>query len=394
MDNFLKYFENEKFIHWIYNPDQELNEYWENRFRHHPEERREANYARVILMQLKSRKDKVESEEANSLYSAIVDQIGKPESKSRSFQFISPLMRYAAVAFLFLSIGVLITQYLRQNKQFSNEQSFAASEGNSDAQLILADGRKIPLNSKESRIEYGTKGKIVINQKDTIDSKSQSAETDMNQLIVPYGKNSSIRLPDGTMAYLNAGSKLTYPSAFGKESREVILIGEGYFEVTHNQQHPFIVKTSELSVVALGTIFNVSAYPSDKIIETVLLEGAVVLRDYSIGTFKKEVVLKPNELATYNRETLETTSRQVDARQYVTWRNGILNFQSTDLSGVIHKVERYYNIRVLLEDPALGNRSITGKLMLKENREGVLEVLASTARAELYKTDDNTYRLK
>ncbi len=394
MDNFLKYFENEKFIHWIYNPDQELNEYWENRFRQHPEEKREAEFARVILMQLKSRKDKVESEEAISLYAQIAGAIKNSESKSRTQRMFIPLSRFAAVVLLFLTIGVLLTYYLRKNQHLSQEQSLAITGINSDSQLILADGRKIPLNSKESKIEYKAGGKIVIDQKDTIDSKSQLAETEMNQLIVPYGKNSSISLPDGTIAYLNAGSKLTYPSVFGQKSREVFLVGEGYFEVTHDQQHPFIVKTSDLSVVDLGTIFNVSAYPADKIIETVLLEGEVVLRAHPINPLKKEVVLKPNELATYNRETLETISRQVDARQYVTWRNGILNFQSTDLNGVIHKVERYYNIRVLLEDPSLGNRSITGKLMLKENKEGVLEVLASTARAELYKTDDNTFLLK
>jgi ferric-dicitrate binding protein FerR (iron transport regulator) len=172
------------------------------------------------------------------------------------------------------------------------------------------------------------------------------------------------------------------------------LVGEGYFEVTHDRQHPFIVKTNDLSIVALGTVFNVSAYPADQIIETVLLEGEVVLRDHSINPFKKEVVLKPNELATYNRETLETISRQVDARQYVTWRNGILIFQSTDLNGIIHKVERYYNIKLLLENPLLGNRSITGKLILKENMSSVLEVLASTASVEIERIDESIYRLK
>jgi ferric-dicitrate binding protein FerR (iron transport regulator) len=172
------------------------------------------------------------------------------------------------------------------------------------------------------------------------------------------------------------------------------LVGEGYFEVTHDQQHPFIVKTNDLSIVALGTVFNVSAYPADQVIETVLLEGEVVLRDHSINPFRNEIVLKPNDLATFDRETLETTSRQVDALQYVTWRNGILNFQSTDLNGIIHKVERYYNIKLLLENPLLGNRSITGKLILKENMSSVLEVLASTASVEIERIDESIYRLK
>jgi ferric-dicitrate binding protein FerR (iron transport regulator) len=394
MDEFLKYFENEKFIHWIYNPDQELNDYWDQWFREHPQEKREADLAAEILKQLHSRSEQADPAEVISLYSGIIKKIGRSESKHRSLKLFPLLMRYAAVALIFLSVGILLTYYLNQKKEFSQEQALSTVEGSQDAQLILADGRKIALNAKESKVEYSTEGKIVINQKDTLLSNAGTAVREMNQLIVPYGKNSSLRLSDGTVAYLNAGSKLTYPTVFDKEQREVILVGEGYFEVMHDPNHPFIVKTSELSVVALGTIFNVSAYPGDKIIETVLVEGEVVLRDNPVSIFKKDFILKPNELAAFNRETLETTSRQVDAEKYVAWRKGILNFQSNDLNGIIHKVERYYNITVLLEDPSLGTRSITGKLMLKEDKEGVLEVLASTARVELQKTAENTYRFK
>lgn len=394
MDDFLRYFENEKFVHWVYNPDQELNEYWDDWFQNHPEEKKEAEFARLILMQLQSREDKVKSEEVISLYSRIAGKISNTKPQNRTLRLFVPLMRYAAVALIFLSLGILLRNYLSQNKYVSQEQFITALQGSSDAQLILADGRKIALNSKESSIVYSAKGKIVINQKDTIDSKSQSTDAELNQLIIPYGKNSSIRLPDGTVAYLNAGSKLMYPTVFDGKTREVFLLGEGYFEVAHNPKQPFVVKINGLSVVALGTVFNISAYSADKIIETVLVQGQVVLRDNSFNVFKKDFVLKPNDLAIFDRETLVTTSRQVDADQYVAWHKGILNFQSTDLNNIIIKVERYYNIKLLLENPTLGTRSITGKLMLREEKECVLEVLASTARLELYKIDDNTYRFK
>jgi len=394
MDDFLKYFENEKFIHWIYNPDQELNEYWGNWFLNHPEEKKEAEFARLILMQLQSREDKVNSEEVISLYSEIAGKLGTSKPKNETLRLLAPLMRYAAVALIFLSLGILLKNYLSQNKYVNPEQLITAKQGSGVAQLILADGRKIDINSKESTIEYNVKGKIVIDQKDTIDSKSQSTEAEMNQLIIPYGKNSSIRLPDGTVAYLNAGSKLMYPSILDGKTREVVLLGEGYFEVAHNPEQPFIVKIKDISVVALGTVFNISAYPADKIIETVLVRGQVVLRDNSSNLFKKDFVLKPNDLATFNRETLVTTFQQVDADQYVTWRKGILNFQCTDLDKIIIKVERYYDIKVILENPSMGTRGITGKLMLKEDKEGVLKVLASTAHLELDKIDDNTYCFK
>lgn len=395
MDDFLRYFENEKFIHWIYYPDPELNEFWDNWFRNHPEENKEAEFARLILLQLRSREDKAKSEEVNALYSGMVGKLSNYKPGNIILRLFVPRMRYAAIALIFLSLGVLVKNYLSQNKYVNHEQLITAIQGNSpDAQLILADGRKIDLNSKESSIECSAKGEIVINQKDTIDGRSQSTKSEMNQLIMPYGKNSSIRLPDGTVAYLNAGSTLKYPNAFNGKTRDVILLGEGYFEVAHNPEQPFAVIINDLRVVALGTIFNISAYPDDKIIETVLVKGQVVLRNRSFNLFKKDFVLKPNDLATFDRETLVTTSRQVDANQYITWRKGILNFHSVDLKSIILKVERYYNIKVSLENQMMEARSITGNLMLKEDKERVLEVLASTARLKLHKIDDNTYLLK
>lgn len=394
MDNFLKYFEDEKFVQWVYNPDHEGTIFWNDWFIKHPEDRKDAESAQLILLQLKSKEEKGNKNEAVAIYSEIVEKLGKSDRKISWRRLIIPFMRYAAVALLFLSLGVFLTNNMTKKQKFGFEQSMITVHENDESQLILYDGRKIALNAKESRVEYGTAGKIVINQTDTIESHSKSLDTEMNQLIVPFGKNSSIILPDGTVAHLNAGSRLMYPSVFSGKNREVFLLGEGYFEVSHNPQKPFVVKTNDLSIVALGTVFNVSAYPTDKIIETVLVKGQVVLRDNSFHIFQKDFVLKPSELAAFNRETLETTTRRVEVTDYIAWHEGFLNFQSVDLSRIILRLERYYNIKLILENPMLGTRSITGKLVLKENKDRVLEVLASTARVELFKINESTYGLK
>ena len=179
MDGFLKYFENEKFVHWVYNPDQELDEQWDHWFQYHPEEKKEAEFARLILMQLQSREDKVISEEVISLYSKIVGKLSNPKPQNRTLRLFVPLMRYAAIALIIISLGFLLNNYLSQNKHINQKQLITTTKGSPDAQLILADGRKIALNSKESSIVYSAKGKIVINQKDTIDSKSQSTEVEI-----------------------------------------------------------------------------------------------------------------------------------------------------------------------------------------------------------------------
>jgi ferric-dicitrate binding protein FerR (iron transport regulator) len=216
----------------------------------------------------------------------------------------------------------------------------------------------------------------------------------MNQLIVPYGRNSSVTLSDGTIAFLNAGSSLVYPSVFGKKNREVFLVGEGYFQVAHNPEKPFVVKTNKLNVRALGTCFNVQAYPEDDIIEVVLVEGKVSLSDNTFRFINKDYMLKPNQLASYNVKNSETTVRQVDPENYVSWYEGYMNFESIELSRIVLKLERFYNIRLKLDNPFMGGKKISGKLKLKENKDEVLEILASTASAKLIKLDEQIYVLK
>ncbi len=392
MDDFLNYFEDEKFVRWVYSSDSELDLYWDVRFKEHPEEKETALQAKKILLQLRPAKEKENPEEAIHIYSKIIQEINNEKKHHSWMKIFLPLMRYAAVAVFFLSLGVFI--HYQMGKQTFKFDSDIAINNNTEAQLMLADGQKIAIKTKESMVEYKSDGKIVINEKDTINNQASAKESEMNQLIVPYGKHSSIRLPDETMAYLNAGSRLIYPSAFSGKKREVFLLGEGYFEVSHNPQKPFIVKTNDISVIALGTVFNVSAYPADKTIETVLVNGNVVIRDNSFHIFDKELVLKPNEMASFNRETLETTKQLTNTDEYVAWHQGYLDFQSTDLNRVILKVERYYNIKILLNNPMLGSRRISGKLVLKDDQEKVLEALASTARVELFKINESAYGLK
>jgi len=394
MDKFLNYFENEDFVQWALNPTPELDKFWNNYFREHPSERKEAENARLLLTQIKAKKENADTEQILKLYSGIINRIGRKNKKQQSRRLVVHLMRYAAVALTFLIIGALIVIQYNKNLNIAKYQPVVHLQDESEARLVLADGKKIILNEKESTIEYSPKGQIIINSQDTIKKQESASSTEMNQLIMPFGKNSSILLPDGTLAYVNAGSRLVYPTTFQGKSREVFLMGEGFFKVAHNPEIPFVVKTNDISVVAYGTSFNIAAYPTDKIIETVLVEGKVVLREGSFNIFKKDVELTPGNLASFNRETLETVTRKVNISDYVAWHEGFLNFQSTDLNRIVVKLERYYNIKLYLDNPMLGMRRISGKLELREEKDKVLGVLASTARAELFKINETTYGLK
>lgn len=394
MDKFLKYFENKQFVRWVLNPDQKLDDYWEVYFKNNPSEKKQIELARLIILQLRSKKEQNSGTEAVDLFSEIVQKLGTHDKKPVIRKIALAVLKYAAVGILFFSLGIAF-YYFQKSGQFDGltEQLLVVQDQN-NAQLILGDGQNVSITEKESEIEYQVNGNIVINKQDTVQAVSDSRKLELNQLVVPYGKNSSIKLPDGTVAFINAGSRLVYPSFFEGKKREVYLIGEGFFEVAHNQAMPFIVKTKYLEVEVLGTKFNLSAYPSDNIIETVLVEGKVRLKETGFNILKNDYILEPNQRAAYCRESSETKITQVDVINYVAWHEGYLNFESSDLNRIVKKLERYYNIRIRLDDPMLGMRAITGKLKLDEETESVLKVLAKTASSELVKLNESTYVIK
>jgi transmembrane sensor len=392
--NFMQYFDDERFVRWVLSPDKTLNHYWEDYFLKHPGDRAEADKARVILLQLQSEKETASPELATEIYSNIICKIQQPSKRPYVRTVLYKMLRYAAVILLgVLTGGVLVYRYFDEK----SEAVYQFVENTSDkeeARLVLADGNVIPLTQKESTVEYDGKGQIIINRQDTIAKGKVSGGDEMNHLIMPYGKSSSIVLPDGTRAYVNAGSRLVYPSEFRGRTREVFLMGEGFFEVAPNVKMPFLVKTNYLNIEATGTSFNVSAYPTDQYIETVLVTGKVLLRENNLKLLKRDMELNPGDAVLFNRETLESSTRRVDTEDYVTWYKGYLNFNSTDLNRAVARLERYYNIRIYLDNPMLGVRRITGKLELGEEQQKVLEVLASTSQSQLFMINETSFGLK
>lgn len=393
MDEFLKYIDDKKFIRWVLQPDEKNDLYWKNYLKDHPEEKNELELARLIVSQLKSKTPHQFDTEVLELYAGIVRKLDQKKKSMRQRQLWISISKYAAVALIFLSIGVLFFSKSGKHDFPEISQQLAISQRTNESQLILGDGEIINISEKNSKIRYSSKNGIIINEADTI-RQQQAGESSMNQLIVPYGRNSSVQLPDGTIAWLNAGSRLIYPSVFEGKTREVFLVGEGFFKVAHNPDMPFFVKTNDINVEAIGTSFNVSAYPVDRNIEVVLVEGKVGVKENAMRILKKPYILEPNQMATFNRETLETSVERVSVENFISWYQGYLNFESIGLNQIVVKLERYYDIKIQLKDPSFGSRKITGKMKLKGECEDVLKNLASTADLKLMKENDRNYVLK
>ncbi len=190
---------------------------------------------------------------------------------------------------------------------------------------------------------------------------------------VPVGQHISISLPDGTKAWLNSGTTLSWSSAdFGKKgARRVSLEGEGFFDVAHDESRPFVVETYYMDVKAIGTQFNVYANEADNTFETSLLRGKVVIDDKSE---KQVMALEPKQKVILASDGRLNKSIIGDYDTY-RWREGLYCFKSKSLSEIFHDLERYYDTRIQFPEGKFDNQRITGKFRIKDGIGDIMSIL-------------------
>ncbi|PCE64746.1 FecR family protein [Sediminicola luteus] len=222
--------------------------------------------------------------------------------------------------------------------------------------LELEDGTKRILEPERSRDITNIHGEIIGRQHQDSLQYAIGGEIVMNTLRIPKAKRFYVKLSDGTAVHLNAGSVLTYPTAFpANGNREVYIQGEGYFEVAKDKSRPFIVRTDRSEARVYGTAFNVNAYAEDGRDEIVLVEGSLGVRQ---GLDDDEVVLVPNERVVVANET--KTVAQVSVKSYVAWLNGALHFENEPLSVILKELERHFNVTIINEYEAIADNRYTG----------------------------------
>lgn len=216
-----------------------------------------------------------------------------------------------------------------------------------------------------------------VNVKDTFTDISVEA---------PLGSKTKLYLPDGTLVWLNAGSRMTYSQGFGVDNRKVELEGEGYFEVKRNEKIPFFVKTKDLQLQVLGTKFNFRDYPEDHEVVVSLLEGKVGLNN--LLREEKEAVLSPDERAVLNKANGLLTVESVTASNASQWTDGYLFFDEELLPDIAKELERSYNVKIHIANDSLKTFRFYGNFVRREqNIQEVLEALASTEKMQ-YKIEE------
>ncbi|MDR2920846.1 MAG: FecR domain-containing protein [Tannerella sp.] len=203
----------------------------------------------------------------------------------------------------------------------------------------------------------------------------------------PLGMRSTITLPDGSKAVLNAGTTISYPNAFVSKNREVSIEGEAYFEVVHDISHPFIVKTDYVNVEVMGTQFNVKAYEDDERVEVSLSEGKVGVR---IANQKEISMLTPGQQAYYDKQTRRLITRNVNLAYYTSWKDGKYYFNKLPLKEITNQLERIFNVRIYITSQELQNMELTGDFVRNENLEQILHIIEKTANNQLnYQIDED-----
>jgi ferric-dicitrate binding protein FerR (iron transport regulator) len=195
----------------------------------------------------------------------------------------------------------------------------------------------------------------------------------------PLGAKTKLYLPDGTLVWLNAGSKMSYSQGFGVDDRAVSIDGEGYFEVAKNESLPFTVKSSALKVKVLGTKFNFRDYSDDAQATVSLLEGKVALEN--LVNYGARLTLSPDQKACLDKKTGKLFLKSSPALNSDSWTNDVIFLDEEPLPEIIRILERSYNTKIVISNDKLKDLRFYGYfLSTDQSLEEVLHALSSTGK--------------
>ena len=279
----------------------------------------------------------------------------------------------------------------QQAKVEAEKKPFDAPPGKSGAILTLASGEKVLLDSM-SNGTVAMQGRTQLrklggqlNYK-AMDAALPASAVFYNTMTVPRGRTFKLRLEDGTMVWLNAGSTIRFPTAFTGKERKVELMGEGYFEVAKNASMPFKVEVNGMEVEVLGTHFNINSYNDEPAIRTTLLEGSVKINKNNTTS-----LLKPGQQAEVNSAGEVRIINNADIDEAVAWKNGIFNFEGNDIQSVMRQIARWYDVDIKYEN--ISTAHFMGTISRNVNMSEVLNMIALTGAVH-FKVEGRTITVK
>lgn len=313
--------------------------------------------------------NKLSPEEKQNLFEQVVKDIDNWKKQRRIRLYIAA----SAAACIAVLMTIFYTSlFVHHDNEKSPLVATYDNAGNTtDIQLILADNKTISVKN-DADISYDKQGEIIVNtaNEQIKANKTKSEETSLNALIIPKGKRSNLTLSDGTKIWINAGSKLTFPATFKADKREIWVDGEIYIEVKKDEIRPFLVNTAHMQIEVTGTIFNVTAYNEDAEQSVVLVEGGV-----NVNLENENIPLTPSHMLSVKGNNIST--KKINVYDYISWKDGLLQFTSEPLANILTRLSRYYNIPIVYNDN-VKDLKCYGKLVLFDNVEEVMETIYNT----------------
>ncbi len=371
---------NEDFISWRLFQTKESEDYWNDFRARNPHLEKTLQEAIRQFDAIAINSYHLPETDKQAIYNTVLRNV----SLYRRRRLIMRISWSAAV----LLIGILSLLFITQMKEGNGnrmlqEDEMIVGEALPEEEIyLISAGRKINL-SGNSHIGLTDDGKALVTDSTSSQKELLLAKSELNKLVVPYGKRSNLTLSDGTEVWLNSGTELDFPAEFSGKTREIHVNGEIFIEVAHNRKVPFIVHAKDMDILVQGTSFNISAYRDDSRKTVVLVEGKVKIERGSVPIAE----LLPNEKIDITENNI--LKERVDVSEYISWRKGILEFNNTPMSEILKKIARYYNVQFEgTTDIPLSKQACSGKLFLSNNLDSVMtsvSILSST----VYKRENN-----
>ncbi|MCD8072215.1 MAG: DUF4974 domain-containing protein [Alistipes sp.] len=219
----------------------------------------------------------------------------------------------------------------------------------------------------------------------------RNAPADVNfvEHFVPSGHSERIVLPDGTEVYTNSGTILLYSENYGRDSRTVYMLGEANFKVKKDSHTPFIVKSKDFSVTALGTEFDVSSYPDDPYFKATLISGSIKIRKNESDA---EFLLKPAEQIIYNKPTSQYQKIVgVDLYEATAWQRGELIFKGSTMNEILLVLERKFDVTFQYRSSTLNGDKFNFKFKKETTLPEIMSIIMEVADNFTYRAEDDIY---
>lgn len=212
-----------------------------------------------------------------------------------------------------------------------------------------------------------------------------------SEVTVPIAQTQEVVLPDGTVLTLNAGSRVTWPSEFSADKREIFLDGEVLAQVTKNPEKPFIIHSGDVNVCVYGTTFDFKSYRDASIVEVMLREGSVGL-EVPVGDNRREVRLTPGDIVQYNREGGDVTLTKVSPEDFKTFAEGrSFSFINIPLKDIASSLERSFGTPIVVADERIANQRFLAFFTNGESLEDILKLLARNGNLRISRSGSMVY---